>query len=504
MRILMACSEAVPFAKTGGLADVVTGLSKAFAHRGHDVTLVVPYYRQLMPEDLPRKPTGRFVEVPLRGRAVRAGVLQSRLEETNVRVVLIDHPHYFDRPSLYVDVEKRDYSDNCERFCVFSRCVLEAARLMRLRPDIVHAHDWQTGLIPALAQVEYRGRSGFERMAAIFTIHNMAFQGWFARDQMATTGLDWSYFNWRQMEQHDQLNLLKTGIVFADAVTTVSPTYAREIQTVEYGYGLEGVLQHRQGVVTGILNGVDVESWDPASDAALSMRYTVDTVAQGKAACKRALQERLQLPAKPRTPLCGMVSRLTSQKGCDLLEDVVDRLLQDDVQLVFLGTGEPQYERLVQELSVRRPDKVRSVIGFDEVLARQIEAGSDIFLMPSHFEPCGLNQMYSQRYGTVPVVHAVGGLADSVVDCTPETLANGTATGFLFREYRAAALLSRLRTALDTYRQSDVWSGLVRAGMQRDWSWERSAAAYEQVYAAARASLGATVPGPTGRTEGVV
>lgn len=483
MQILLAASEAVPFAKTGGLADVVSGLSLALAGRGHQVTLVLPYYRQLIPESLPRRPSGRFVEVPLRGQRIRAGIVESQLDR-GVRVLLIDHPYYFDRPALYVH-EGRDYPDNCERFCVFSRAVLEAARLFKLRPDIIHVNDWQTGLVPALLQMEYRGKPGFERTAAVLTIHNLAFQGSFWGLDMALTGLDGGLFNWRQMEHHGHLNLLKTGIVFSDAVTTVSPTYAREIQTPEFGCGLESVLQHVSGRLTGILNGIDTDSWDPATDAALPAHFDAATVAKGKPQCKQALQSQLGLEVRGDVPLLGMISRLTDQKGLDLIAANAETLLQENLQLVFLGTGEKRYETLLNDLARRAPQKVAAVIGFNETLARRIEAGADLFLMPSRFEPCGLNQMYSMRYGTIPLVHRVGGLADSVTDCTSQTLADGTATGFQFSPYDPAAFLSRLRDASGTYRRPDQWNGLIQHGMTADWSWSRSAAEYERVYSAA-------------------
>ncbi|MCA9077029.1 MAG: glycogen synthase GlgA [Planctomycetaceae bacterium] len=488
MRILLAASEAVPFAKTGGLADVASGLSKALSARGHEVTLVLPYYRQAMSEAIPRQPTGRFLETSLGDLKVRAVVLESRLEGSDARVLLIDHPHYFDRSGLYVQ-QGSDYPDNCERFCAFSRLVMETARAFHLQPDIVHANDWQTGLIPALQQIEYRRQSGFERTAAVLTIHNMAYQGTFWQQDMHLTGLGHEYFNWNQMEHYGQLNLLKTGIVFSDAVTTVSPTYAREIQTDRFGCGLEGVLQHHGSKLTGILNGIDIDVWNPESDPAIPMPYSKENVKPGKAACKKKLQRRFNLSENPFTPLCGMISRMSEQKGFDLIQGCINDLLREDIQLVFLGTGDSHYEDFIRDLASKRPDKVAAMIGFDETLAHQIEAGSDIYLMPSRFEPCGLNQMYSQAYGTVPVVHAVGGLVDSVIDCTPETLADRIATGFHFQEYTSDAFLARLKDALAAYRDDDVWDVLIDNGMSCDWSWNRSAEVYEQTYERALASL---------------
>lgn len=488
MRILIASSEATPFAKTGGLADVASGLTKALAARGHEVTLVLPYYRQSISESIWRQPTGRFVEALLRDQKVRAGVVESRIEGSPARVLLIDHPHYFDRPGLYVE-KGTDYLDNCERFCAFSRLVMETARIFQLQPDVIHANDWQTGLVPALQQIEYRSQPGFENTAAVLTIHNLAYQGAFWRQDMHLTGLSDVYFNWNQMEHYGQINLLKTGIVFSDAVTTVSPTYAREIQTDAFGCGLQGVLQYHCGKLTGILNGIDVEIWNPETDPAIPMPYSKETVRHGKAMCKKRLQQHFNLPLQRSTPLCGMISRMSEQKGFDLIKGCINDLLREDVQLVFLGTGDSQYESFIRDLTIKRPDKVAATIGFDETLAHQIEAGSDLYLMPSRFEPCGLNQMYSQAYGTVPVVNAVGGLVDSVIDCTPETLADRIATGFHFREYTSSAFLTRLKDALAAYREEGVWNTLIDNGMSCDWSWNRSAEVYEQTYQRALANL---------------
>ena len=345
MHIVLAASEAVPFAKTGGLADVASGLSLALVERGHQVTLILPYYRQLIPESIPRTPTGRFVDVRLRDQLLKAGLIESQLAGSSVRVLLIDSPHYFDRPGLYGQ-EGANYPDNCERFCTFSRAVMETIRLYQLSPDVIHVNDWQTGLIPALLQMEYRGRPGFQQAAAVMTIHNLAFQGSFWGVDMPLTGLDDSLFNWRQMEHYGNLNLLKTGIVFSDAVTTVSPTYAREIQTAEYGCSLEGVLQHKANRLTGILNGIDTRSWNPETDRSLPAHFNADTVDVGKPACKEWLQNKLGLPIRADVPLLGMITRLTDQKGLDLIAANAEVLLSEDVQMAFLGTGDARYEQL--------------------------------------------------------------------------------------------------------------------------------------------------------------
>ena len=483
MKIVLASSEAVPFSKTGGLADVAAGLSKALAASGHDVWLITPHYPQLLPalHCPPITPTGKMLEVQVGPKRIDGALLKSELPGGKVTVLLVDQPGYFDRPQPYSE-NGSDYKDNCERFAFFSRAVLQAAEVFDLRPDIIHSNDWQTGLIPAILEVDFRSRPGFERAAAVFTIHNLAFQGQSWHWDMLLTGLDWKYFNWRQMEFYGNLNLLKTGITFADMVTTVSPTYAREICTPEFGWGLEGVLASRGDDLVGILNGIDADLWNPETDPALPRNYSIETVADGKAACKASLQQECGLAVRGEVPLFGMISRMTDQKGFDLIRDSAESTLEQDIQLLFLGTGEEQYEELCRELMRRYPGRVSTTIGFDERLAHRIEAGADIYLMPSRFEPCGLNQMYSLRYGTIPIVHRVGGLADSVIDADAEHLADGTATGFCFSESTGEAFSRQISRALETYYNKPVWTKLIRNGMRRDWSWNRSAAEYVSVY----------------------
>ncbi len=485
MRIVVASSEAAPFSKTGGLADVAASLPKALADLGHEVLLVTPFYprefAKLNGEAPPLEPIDLTLSVRVGERAVAARVLKSTLPGSKVTVYLIDQPEYFDRPGLYVDRDG-DYRDNCERFVYFSRAVLQLVEELRFAPDVVHANDWQTGLIPALLRIEGPHRPGLERAAAIYTIHNLAFQGQFWHWDMLLTGLDWKYFNWRQMEFFGNLNLLKTGVMFADLVTTVSPTYAREIQTPEYGCGLNGVLSARRDDLVGILNGIDTEVWNPATDPLIAQRYTAHTLDAGKAACKATLQQRLGLPLKPHTPLMGLVSRLTGQKGLDLILGSLHELAHLDVQAVFLGAGEPGYESGLRHWAREVPEKFVVHVGYDEELAHQIEAGSDIFLMPSQYEPCGLNQMYSLAYGTVPIVRAVGGLADSVVDATEGNLANSTANGFTFHEYRSDVLFRQICRALGLFLDRKTWRQLQRTGMERDWSWTRSAKEYVSIY----------------------
>ncbi len=485
MRIVQICSEAVPFAKTGGLADVTGALSKALVELGHDVTLILPNYARLLAKNKQEsKPIGEPFEIPLGDRRVLISLRQTRMPGSEVRVVLVDQPELFDRDGIYQEPRsKADYADNAARFTAFPRAALEAVARLDLRPDIIQAHDWQTGLVPALLEAQYRQWvPALSRTASIMTLHNMAFQGAYPADTMPLTGLGYEYFNWKQMEFWKQVNLLKTGIVFADLINTVSPTYAREIQTSEFGQGLDGVLRDRTADLTGILNGIDSHEWNPSVDPHLPARYDIDSLDVGKVECKRALQQRLELPQRADVPLFGLVSRMSWQKGFDLIGACADRLLERDVQVVILGNGQPEYEELCRNMAATHPQKVRAVIGYDESLAHQIEAGSDMFLMPSKFEPCGLNQMYSMAYGTPPIVRATGGLADSVIGATPETLVDGTATGFSFVDHEPDQFWQQLDWSLKLFADKPVWRRLQRAGMSRDWSWTRSAREYVDLY----------------------
>ncbi len=488
MRILMAASEANPFAKTGGLADVASGLSKALAGLGHEVTLALPFYRQIIKPHLAGELVGKLT-IPVGQKRLEAEIRSTTLPGSHVRVLLIDQPEYFDRAGLYGD-KGHDYTDNAERFIFFSRAVLEAARLLDLQPDIVHANDWQTGMIPAMLASEYRLQPWFQKTASVFTIHNMAFQGRFPWWEYKLSGLRWDLFNWRQLEFYGELNLLKAGIAMSEIVNTVSPTYAKEICRPEFGYGLDPALQERGNALCGILNGVDTSDWNAATDAALAQRYTLETVKEGKAACKAALQREVGLPLKPDAMLLGVVSRLTDQKGLGLIAARAAELFRADIQFVCLGAGELKYENWLQELKNQFPTKIASVVGFNEGLAHRIEAGIDAFLMPSQFEPCGLNQMYSLAYGTPPIVSNVGGLADSVVDCTPEAMGNGTGNGFKFTQYTPDAFLACVWRAVGVFQHDKpTWNRLIRNGMSRDWSWGRSAADYVKIYENARSRV---------------
>lgn len=482
MNILLATSEAVPFAKTGGLADVSASLPQELARLGHSPVVIMPAYRRALNCGQPIESTGLDVSVQIGSKTVEGLLLKSRLPNSEVPVYLVQQDDYYNRDELY-GVDGNDYVDNCERFVFFCRAVMEGIRALRLNVDVLHANDWQTGLLPAYLKTEYRAVPGYERIASLFTIHNLAYQGTFWHWDMLLTGLDWKYFNWHQMEFYGKLNLMKTGLVFSDAINTVSPRYAEEIQSSPLGCGLEGVLQQRHDVLSGIINGVDYSAWDPAIDPHLAMNYDANRPAEGKAACKAALQTELGLPLLPRAPLIGLISRLVDQKGLDLVAGVIQEWVRtSDAQWVILGSGDPKYQLLLSTLADRYPQKVAARLKFSDPLAHRIEAGADMFLMPSRYEPCGLNQLYSLKYGTAPVVRATGGLADTIVDATRETLADGTATGFTFREYEVLALSETLRRAIEAYNQPTVWSQLITTGMRQDWSWSRSARQYVELY----------------------
>ncbi len=470
MQLLFVASEVAPWSKTGGLGDVAGALPRALAARGHAVTVVTPRHAGIDPrrEGL----TALHGAVRVRGEATTLWV-----KDGPVRTCFVEHERYFgSRRGLYGDGH-RDHPDNAERFAYLCRAALAVPGALRLRPRVLHANDWQTGLLPFLLRHEHARDPALAGARTVFTIHNLAYQGIFPKEVVPALGLPWDVFSYEGMEFFDQLSFLKAGLVYADALTTVSPTYAREILTPEGGANLDALLRHRAADLTGILNGIDVHAWDPARDPYLPAHYTARAVS-GKAACKAALQAELGLPDRIDVPLIGLVSRLTGQKGVDLVTAALPALLARDVQLAVLGAGEPVYQEAIRRAAREHPGRVGARIGFDEGLAHRIEAGADLFLMPSRFEPCGLNQMYSLRYGTVPVVRAVGGLADTVEDYDGWN----RGTGFRFVEYAPHALLTAVRRALDVHRDRRAWRGLMTRGMAEDNSWERSAARYEALY----------------------
>ena len=483
MNILLATSEVTPLAKTGGLADVCGALPMQLTALGHQCSVILPAFRQTRHSGLTIEPTDVWFDIPIGSKIVRGRFLVTRLPDGKTPVYLVEQDGYYDRPELYRE-KGEDYKDNCERFVFFSRAVLEAIRLLDLKTDIVHCNDWQTGLVPAYLNIEYGEAKGYEHITSLLTIHNMAYQGQFWHWDMLLTGLDWRYFNYHQLEFYGGLNLLKTGLVFADAINTVSPRYAQEIQEHPLGCGLEGVLQQRSQELSGIINGVDYEVWNPAKDTYLAANYDERTWQQNKPACKASLQNQLGLPESPNTPVVGLIGRLADQKGWDLVAEVIQKWAStEDVQWAILGNGEPIYHDLLSRLAGEFPHRVAVRLGFSDELAHRIEAGSDIFLMPSRYEPCGLNQLYSLKYGTIPVVHATGGLADTIVDASPDRVAARQANGFAFYHYSSQELESKLRRACDTYRhERATWIQLVNTAMEQDWSWSHSAKQYVQLY----------------------
>ena len=481
MHVVFVASEAVPFAKTGGLADVAGALPGALEKQGHGSALFLPCYRRTRAAGLDMVDTGLKLQIPIGARVVEGHVLESRLPGTQVPVYLIEQSHYFDRDGLYGNGTV-DYDDNCERFVFFDRAVLETIRALRLRPDIIHCNDWQTGLIPVYCRTLYRNTPELASAGTLLTIHNLAYLGLFWHWDMALTGLDWHLFNWRQLEFHGKLCFMKGGLVFADMLSTVSPTYAREIQTHRFGSGLDGLIRDRQADLHGIVNGIDTDAWSPSSEPMIAERYDASSVVRGKAACKAWLQRKAGIAERPEIPLFTQIGRLDPQKGWDMLAEVADRLLDLDVQLVVLGVGHPKYHDLLKSLERRHPGRFWAHLGFDDALAHQIEAGADLFLMPSLFEPCGLNQLYSLAHGTVPIVRATGGLADTVVDANTKTLADGTANGFSFTDPTPEALWRTIERALALWPDRDAWVKLMRTGMNADWSWNRSAREYTRLY----------------------
>jgi starch synthase len=477
MRVLMIASEAVPFAKTGGLADVMGALPHALGRLGHPVDVVMPRYHGITAG----KAAGSMT-VRLGGQVAEAGIAIA--DDGPVRTVFIDHPGYFDREYLY-GTAGHDYPDNPERFAFLALAALEWAAASGERFDVVHGHDWQAGLAPMLLRTGRAARP-IADIATVFTIHNLAYQGVFDASWLPRLGFGWDLMRIDALEYWGRISYLKSGLMFSRMITIVSPRYAREIQTPEFGFGFDGILRYRSDDVVGILNGIDYDQWDPARDPYIPEHYDAEHLA-GKRAAKRALLEKYGLIANDATlakPLVGLISRLVDQKGFDLLADLADELPRLDCSFVLLGSGDRRYEDQWLGLAARHPDRIGARIGFDEPLAHLIEAGADLFLMPSRFEPSGLNQMYSMRYGTVPLVRAVGGLADTVRNFNPRT---GEGTGFSFDEYSAQALLNTLRWALDTCRDQAVWERIQRAGMAQDFSWDASAREYVKVYERARA-----------------
>jgi starch synthase len=478
MKILFVASEGLPYSKTGGLADVVEALPKALREMGHDVAVLLPRYRG-------NKFTSTLISslsVSV-GDAMRFPAIVEGQSHAGVRYFFVDDPEYFDREHLYGD-KTGDYPDNAERFTEFSRVAIEFMKRIWL-PDVVHCHDWQSALVPLLLKTQHANDPAMRSLPTLLTIHNLGYQGLFPVTALRRCGLPENLFRVDALEFYGRVNFLKGGLLSADYLTTVSRKYAKEIQTSEYGWGLEGVVQERADRLIGILNGVDYSQWSPEADRYIAKNYSAQNL-EGKKECKRDLLHTFELPEDALDrPMIGIVSRFVSQKGFDLFARVADEIMAEDVTLVALGTGEAEYESLFASLAAKYSGRAAVKIGYDNAVAHKVEAGADMFLMPSRYEPCGLNQIYSLRYGTAPMVRATGGLDDTVQNFDP---ASRQGTGFRFEEYTGGALLDCVRTALHTYRDQDAWRALQMNGMAKDFSWKASAASYATLYEAAKRS----------------
>jgi starch synthase len=473
VHVLFAASECVPFSKTGGLADVVGALPRAIAELGHQVTVYLPLYRQTHLDNATTVIPS--ITVPFDDRYRFCSVLDGG-QQHGVQFYFIDYPPFYDRDALY-GTPLGDYHDNPERFALYCRAVLEACKILGV-PDVFHCHDWQTALIPVLLRTLYDEDPSFNGTPTVFTIHNIGYQGIFSADTLPLLMLPWDLFTITKLEFFGKINFLKGALTYSDFITTVSRKYAQEIQTVEYGFGLEGVLRSRNPNIAGILNGVDYCEWNPAIDRHIASNYSPESL-DGKQECRRDLLKTFSLDPESTTPVIGIVSRFAAQKGFDLIALAADRLAHEDVTMVVLGSGDQDYEDLFHRLVRQYPGRFAVKVGYDDELAHKIEAGSDMFLMPSRYEPCGLNQIYSLKYGTVPIVRATGGLDDTI---EPFDARTGKGTGFKFHEYTAEALLDSVRNALELWAKPEQWRKLMLNGMKRDFSWSVSAREYMKIY----------------------
>ncbi|HUY81242.1 MAG TPA: glycogen synthase GlgA [Acidobacteriaceae bacterium] len=477
MHIVFAASECAPYVKTGGLADVVGAVPREVVKLGHRVTVYLPYYRQVRERAPENKAAILSLTIPFQSYNRFAAVLDGGIRD-GVQFYFVDCPELFDREALY-STPAGDYLDNWERFGAFSRAVLEASKQLGV-PDVFHVHDWQTSMIPVYLRTVYYLDPALRNAGTVLTIHNAGYQGWFAPQTTERLLLPWEIFTMDHVEHFDTFNYLKGGIVYSNAITTVSRKYAEEIQTPEFGEGLDATLRMRAADLQGILNGVDYKEWNPATDHNIAAHYTPENL-KGKKECRRDLLHAFGAEhVADDTPVLGIVSRFATQKGFDLIAEIAPKLLSGDVFLVALGTGEPDYEELFRSIQEEYKDKVSIKIAYDNMLAHKVEAGSDIFLMPSRYEPCGLNQIYSMKYGTVPVVHATGGLDDTVDEWDPAT---GNGSGFKFINQTAEEFYAALERALETFRDDkDSWTRIMRNGMAKSYAWEGPAKQYVEVY----------------------
>jgi starch synthase len=478
LKVLFLSPEVVPFAKTGGLADVAGALPGALKRFDVDVRLVLPYYRLVREGNFQIRSILKDLKIPLGSETLTVNVLETQTED-GVPVYLIERDDLYDRPNLYGSAVG-DYYDNLERFSFFSHAALILSEALLFSPDLIHCHDWQTGLVPALIKGPYRDTSILTGTPTIFTVHNLGYQGLFPAGKLPVTGLSKTeFFHQEGLEFWGKISLLKAGIVYAQAVTTVSPTYAREIQTPEYGLGMEGILKKRRSSLHGILNGVDYSVWNPAIDSHLPYTYSPRKM-EGKRRCKESLIQEMGInPSLIKKPLLGMISRLDNQKGFDLLIEILDEILEMDVGLILLGSGDEFIQKAIQKVAISHKGQVGFEMGFDEPLAHRMMAGLDMFLIPSRYEPCGLTQIYALKYGTVPVVRATGGLDDTIVPFDPLTREGN---GFKFASYTADAFVSAIRQAVNLFQDPRIWKRIMANGMKADFSWDKSARRYLEIY----------------------
>ncbi len=476
LKVLMASSEIMPFAKTGGLADVTGSLPLALEHLGHEVKLIMPYYQMVKKSKTKIEDTKIVVNIEIADKVIKAKILQTKVGK-NVTVYFVDNENYYDRPELY-KTSQGDYSDNAERFIFFSKAIVETLKQINYQPDIIHCNDWQTGLVPVLLKVNEKDNPFFSKTSTVFTIHNLNYQGLFWHLDMPLTNLPWDVFNPEGIEFYGKINLMKAGIVYSEVVNTVSKQYSKEILTPKFGCGLEGVLKNREDDLYGILNGVDYNEWSPEKDKYIKTKFSASDLS-GKEACREDLLSAFGLKSQKNKPIISVISRLDDQKGFKLIAEQIDNIFKMDIYFILLGTGKSEYEKLFLDIAKKYPQKAGIKIGFDEALAHKIEAGSDFFLMPSDYEPCGLNQMYSMKYGTIPIVSSVGGLDDTVKNYSPKT---GKGNGFKFKNYTSSAMLTKIKEAIEIYNSNKDFKKLLSNAMGEDFSWDKSAKEYEKLY----------------------
>lgn len=476
LKILFVSSEVAPLSKTGGLADVSGSLPKAIKSLGHDIRVVTPFYKMVKKSVKSTKKIVNRLSVPVSEHVVKASVEMTQLDG-GVPVYLIKKDAYFNRDDLYT-TRQGDYKDNAERFVFFSRAVLEMLKHIDFKPDIIHCNDWQAGLVPVYLKTLYRDKDVFKDIHSVFTIHNLGYQGIFWSLDMHLTNLPWDIFSMDGIEYYGNISFLKAGLVYSDALSTVSKGYSKEIQTPEYGLGMDGILRKRQKALYGITNGADYDHWSPENDPYIVASYD-KTNLENKTKCKLDLLQEFGLKCKATTPIIGMISRLADQKGFDILANSMADLMKMDLIFILLGTGDAKYQEMFTHFGDKYPKKTAIRIAFDNALAHKIEAGSDMYLMPSKYEPCGLNQIYSLRYGTIPIVRATGGLDDTITDIHADPRKGN---GFKFSEYSSKAFLSTVKRAVDYYSHKEAWAQLAWKAMSLEFSWEKSAREYIKLY----------------------